>query len=196
MAIKKGGIWSPFLFAGVSYCIYFVAFFRVATIYNSLCLACVLVPFYTMSIMKLVVQRVSQASVSVDGAVVGAIERGFMVLLGIHKDDALALCDKAIHKLLNLRLFSDEAGKMNLSVQDVQGGILLVSQFTLYGDCRKGNRPSFIDAMPPNEAEAFYNEFVARLKSVYSNVAFGCFGADMHVSLINSGPVTVALEIT
>jgi len=145
--------------------------------------------------MKLIIQRVSEASVTVDNSIVGEIKQGYMVLLGIHKDDTLDKCDKAIRKLLNLRLFSDEEGKMNFSVQDVQGGILLVSQFTLYGDCRKGNRPSFIEAMPPQEAEAFYNEFVARLKASYSPVAFGKFGADMQVALINSGPVTIELTV-
>lgn len=145
--------------------------------------------------MKLIIQRVSQASVTVDNALIGEIQHGYMVLLGIHKDDTFDQCDKAIRKLLNLRLFADDAGKMNLSLQDVGGGILLISQFTLYGDCRKGNRPSFIEAMPPHAAEPFYNTFVDKLKAAYANVAFGSFGADMQVALINSGPVTITLEI-
>jgi D-tyrosyl-tRNA(Tyr) deacylase len=117
------------------------------------------------------------------------------VFLGIHKDDRLELCEKAVRKLLNLRLFSDEKGKMNCSVRDVEGGILLVSQFTLYGDCRKGNRPSFIEAMPPAEAKAFYDYFCNTLRDEYAHVAFGEFGADMKVALINSGPVTLSMEL-
>ena len=146
--------------------------------------------------MKLVIQRVSQASVTVDNAIVGQIEEGYMVLLGIHKDDTLALCDKAIRKLLNLRLFSDDDGKMNKSIQDVDGSILLVSQFTLYGDCRKGNRPSFIEAMSPQEAEPFYDDFCKQLKQAYTKVEFGNFGADMQVALINSGPVTITYDLS
>lgn len=145
--------------------------------------------------MKLVIQRVSQASVTVDSAIVGEIQEGYMVLLGIHKDDTLEQCDKAIRKLLNFRLFSDDEGKMNKSIQDVDGSILLVSQFTLYGDCRKGNRPSFIEAMPPQEAEPFYDAFCKQLKQTYAKVEFGKFGADMQVALINSGPVTITLEM-
>ena len=145
--------------------------------------------------MKAVVQRVSRAAVRVDDGMLGQIGRGLLVLLGIGKGDTEADADWMINKLLNLRIFPDDADKMNRSVTDVSGGILVVSQFTLYGDARKGTRPSFSDAMPPAEAEIFYNEFMAKLKkATLLTVAEGRFAAMMDVELVNDGPVTIILE--
>jgi D-tyrosyl-tRNA(Tyr) deacylase len=145
--------------------------------------------------MKAVVQRVSRASVNVDGQIIGQIERGLLVLLGVGKDDAGADADWMINKLLNLRIFPDDAGKMNRSVTDIGGEILVVSQFTLYGDARKGTRPSFTDAMPPAEAEKFYNDFMSQLRAATPlKVAEGKFAAMMNVELVNDGPVTIVLD--
>ena len=145
--------------------------------------------------MKAVVQRVSRAAVKVDGETIGQIDRGLLVLLGIGKADTETDADWMINKLLNLRIFPDDTDKMNHSVTDIRGGILIVSQFTLYGDVRKGTRPSFSDVMPPAEAERFYNEFMAKLKKATSlTVAEGKFAAMMDVELVNDGPVTIILE--
>lgn len=145
--------------------------------------------------MKAVVQRVSRACVRVAGQITGQIQRGILVLLGIGKHDTHADSDWMIKKLLALRIFPDEAKNMNLSVTDIAGGILVVSQFTLYGDARKGTRPSFSDAMPLAEAEKFYAEFMARLRAATAlPVAEGKFAAMMDVELVNDGPVTIILE--
>ena len=145
--------------------------------------------------MKAVVQRVSRAAVKVDGATIGQIERGLLVLLGIGKNDIKADADWMINKLLNLRIFPDDADKMNRSVTDIGGGILVVSQFTLYGDARKGTRPSFSDAMPPAEAEKLYADFMTKLRTATSlPVAEGKFAAMMEVELVNDGPVTIILD--
>ena len=145
--------------------------------------------------MKAVVQRVSRASVRIDGQIVGEIERGLLVLIGIGKDDTAEDTDWMIKKLLALRIFPDDAKNMNRSVTDVGGGILVVSQFTLYGDARKGTRPSFTDAMPPTEAERFYHDFMMKLRAATTlQVAEGKFAAMMDVELVNDGPVTIPLD--
>jgi D-tyrosyl-tRNA(Tyr) deacylase len=145
--------------------------------------------------MKAVVQRVSRAAVRVDGQTVGEIGHGLLVLLGIGKTDTDAVMDWMINKLLALRIFPDDAGKMNRSVTDIGGGLLIVSQFTLYGVLEKGTRPSFSDAMPPAEAEKFYNEFMQRLHAATAlRVEEGRFAAMMDVELVNDGPVTIILE--
>lgn len=145
--------------------------------------------------MKSVLQRVSQAGVSVDGTIVGQIGRGVLVLFGVEKDDTEEKLDYHIRKVLQLRIFEDEAGKMNHSVQDIQGELLVVSQFTLAGDCRKGTRPSFDKAMAPEEANRLYEAFVGRLRAESGlRVETGVFRAMMAVSLVNDGPVTFLLE--
>jgi D-tyrosyl-tRNA(Tyr) deacylase len=145
--------------------------------------------------MKAVVQRVSRASVSVEGLVIGEIEHGLLVLLGIGKNDTPADADWMINKLVNLRIFPDEVHDMNRSVTDIGGQILVVSQFTLYGDACKGARPSFTDAMPPADAEKFYGEFMSKLGAALPlKVAEGRFAAMMHVELVNDGPVTIVLD--
>jgi D-tyrosyl-tRNA(Tyr) deacylase len=144
--------------------------------------------------MKFVIQRVSNASVTVDNKEIASICQGFMVLVGIHTDDKPEQADALFDKLLKLRIFADEEGKLNKAITDIDGEILLVSQFTLYGDCSNGNRPSFIKAMPPAQAEQFYYDFVQRTKLKYDKVQSGIFGADMQVSLVNDGPITIILE--
>ncbi len=145
--------------------------------------------------MKLVVQRVTSASVEVDGKIVGSIGNGYLVLFGAGKGDALAMCDKLADKLSKLRIFSDENGKINLSLGDVGGDVLLVSQFTLYADCSHGNRPSFVNAAPPQEANDLYEYFAKALSErISGRVETGVFGADMKVKLLNDGPFTVILE--
>jgi D-aminoacyl-tRNA deacylase len=145
--------------------------------------------------MRAVIQRVSRAAVRVDGHTVGEIGRGLLVLLGIGKMDLPAASDWMIDKILKLRIFADEAGKMNRSVADIAGGILVVSQFTLYGELEKGTRPSFSDAMPPDAARKFYDEFMAKLRAAATlPVAEGRFAAMMDVELVNDGPVTIILE--
>jgi len=145
--------------------------------------------------MKAVVQRVSRASVRIDGQTVGEIERGLLVLLGIGKDDTASDADWMIKKLLALRIFPDDAKNMNRSVTDIGGSLLVVSQFTLYGDARKGTRPSFTDAMSPADAERFYNEFMTKLRAATTlTVAEGKFAAMMDVELVNDGPVTIVLD--
>lgn len=144
--------------------------------------------------MKLVIQRVSEASVRVNNEVVGQIGKGFLVLIGVGTQDTKQIADKYIKKMLGLRIFEDENGKTNLSLHDVEGELLLISQFTLYANCRKGNRPSFIEAGAPDMAEEMYEYFISECKKQVSVVEKGVFGADMKVSLINDGPFTVVLD--
>ena len=144
--------------------------------------------------MKFVIQRVSNASVSIDGNVVGKIDKGYMILIGIGKEDTTKEADRLVDKMLKMRIFDDADGKTNLSLADVGGELLLISQFTLYADCRKGNRPSFINAAPPDEAERLYEYVISKCKEQVSNVQTGSFGADMQVELTNSGPFTIVLD--
>lgn len=144
--------------------------------------------------MRAVIQRVLNASVAVNGKISGEIGHGMLVLLGVGKEDTGADIDKLAAKLVKLRIFEDENGKINKSITDVNGSILIVSQFTLYWNCRKGNRPSFENAMPPQEAEEMYLKFVDRIRTTGVPYATGEFGADMKVSLTNDGPVTVWLD--
>ena len=144
--------------------------------------------------MKLVIQRVSRASVTVDQKTVGAIEKGFLVLVGIADTDTRETADKYLKKMLNLRIFEDENGKTNLSPKDVNGQLLLVSQFTLYADCKKGNRPSFIHAGAPGMAEELYEYMVEACRREIPVVEKGIFGADMKVELLNDGPFTIILD--
>lgn len=144
--------------------------------------------------MKALIQRVTSAAVVVDGETTGAIDQGVLVLLGVEKEDNQESLEKLLQKILKYRIFSDDSGKMNLSVQDIKGGLLIVSQFTLVADTQKGLRPSFSKGAPPALGEQLYNEFVARARELHSKVETGCFGADMKVSLLNDGPVTFWLE--
>lgn len=144
--------------------------------------------------MKAVIQRVSQASVNVNDQTVGQIDQGLLVLLGAGKDDGPQDIEQLVDKLAHLRIFNDDDGKMNLSIQDVGGSFLVVSQFTIMGSCAKGRRPSFNDAAPPDQAEALYNIFVARLKETGIPVETGQFRAMMDVSLVNDGPVTFIID--
>lgn len=144
--------------------------------------------------MKLVIQRVTEASVKVEGDVVGKIGRGFMVLVGIGADDTKEIADRYIEKMVKMRIFEDENSKTNLSLADVDGQILMISQFTLYANCRKGNRPSFIDAGGPDMAEALYEYMLEKTKQYVPVVEKGIFGAEMEVSLINDGPFTIVLD--
>ena len=145
--------------------------------------------------MKALLQRVSRASVDVAGDCVGQIDSGLLVLLGLDKGDDRERADRMVEKLLAYRLFGDEQGRMNCSVQDINGGVLLVSQFTLSADTRKGLRPGFSSALPPAEAEALYDYTLTRLSARHTAGAAGVFGADMQVSLVNDGPVTFLLEL-
>jgi D-aminoacyl-tRNA deacylase len=144
--------------------------------------------------MRAVIQRVSQASVAVDGQVVGAIGRGFLVLLGVTHDDSRAEADWLARKIAGLRVFEDVAGKMNLGLSDIGGAVLVVSQFTLYGDARKGRRPDFIQAARPEVAEPLVDHFVAQLRNEGLPVETGQFRATMNVALVNEGPVTLWLD--
>ena len=144
--------------------------------------------------MKVVIQRVIKSSVRINNKEVAKIGKGFLILLGISKDDNFEKADYIIKKIYNLRVFSDENDKMNLSIQDINGELLIVSQFTLYADCKKGNRPSFINAAPPEDAEKIYEYFINECKKNNLKVETGEFGADMKVELINDGPVTIILE--
>lgn len=146
--------------------------------------------------MKLVIQRCQEASVSVDGETVGAIQNGLMVLIGVGKDDTEETADKYLKKLLQLRIFEDENGKTNRSLKDVSGSLLLISQFTLYANCRHGNRPSFTEAGDPKNAERLYEYLIAKAKEQVPVVETGIFGADMKVSLVNDGPFTIVLDDT
>jgi D-tyrosyl-tRNA(Tyr) deacylase len=144
--------------------------------------------------MRAVIQRVRRAAVVVAGETVGAVEAGWLVLLGVAPADTPAEAAWLADKVANLRAFEDDAGKMNRSVLDIGGGVLVVSQFTLYGDCRKGRRPGFSGAAPPDVAEPLYERFAAELRAVGLPVATGRFGADMQVELVNDGPVTFVLD--
>ena len=144
--------------------------------------------------MKFVIQRCQEASVSVDGKTVGAIEKGLLVLIGVGKDDTTDVVDKYLKKLLQLRIFEDENGKTNRSLMDIGGQLLLVSQFTLYANCRHGNRPGFTDAGDPQKAKELYEYLIERAKEQVSVVEQGIFGADMKVSLVNDGPFTIILD--
>lgn len=145
--------------------------------------------------MKLLIQRVRAARVEVAGEVVGAIDQGLLALVGIEPQDDQASLAKAVHKLLGYRVFADEAGKMNLSLKDVEGGLLLVSQFTLAADTRSGMRPGFSSAAPPAQGAALFEALVALARTQHPTVATGRFGADMQVHLVNDGPVTFLLEV-
>lgn len=144
--------------------------------------------------MKFVIQRVSHASVTVDGTVIGKIGKGFLVLVGVCQADTKVQADKLIKKMTGLRIFEDEEGKTNLALKDVGGEVLLVSQFTLYADCKKGNRPSFIKAGAPDRAKALYEYAVERCRLHADKVEQGVFGADMEVELVNDGPFTLMLD--
>ena len=144
--------------------------------------------------MRVVIQRVKNASVKIDGNVNGTINTGFLVFLGIASTDTKQDVDYLVKKVVNLRVFSDENDKMNLSLKDVNGELLVISQFTLYGNCREGNRPSFIEAARPDVAVPLYEYFVEECKKQISVVETGVFGADMKVSLLNDGPVTIIIE--
>ena len=145
--------------------------------------------------MKAVLQRVASARVDVSGATVGAIGAGLLVLLCAERGDDEGVADRMLAKILKLRIFSDDAGKMNRSVQDVGGGLLVVSQFTLAADASAGNRPSFTQAAPPDEGLRLYAYFVARARAAHPQVETGEFGADMQVHLVNDGPVTIPLQM-
>lgn len=144
--------------------------------------------------MRACIQRVSKASVTVDGEVTGAIERGLLVLLGVADDDEDKDLRWMADKIVDLRIFEDDAGKMNRSLADVGGAMLVVSQFTLLGDCRKGRRPSFVHAAPPETAERMYGQFVEQVRARGIEVATGVFRAHMDVALVNDGPVTLLLD--
>jgi len=145
--------------------------------------------------MRAVVQRVSQSKVTVDDHVVGEISKGLMVLLGVSNADTTKDADYLADKIMKLRIFEDEAGKMNLSIKDVDGELLVVSQFTLYGDCKRGTRPSFSNAAPGDVAEKLYNYFVSKCReSGVKKVQTGCFGAHMILDITNDGPVTILMD--
>ena len=141
--------------------------------------------------MRFVIQRVTEANVKVDGQMIGEIGKGFMVLIGVGQEDTREIADKMIKKMVGLRIFEDENQKTNLSLADVDGQLLLISQFTLYANCKKGNRPSFIEAGAPDMAEELYEYIVTECKKSVPVVEKGSFGADMKVSLVNDGPFTI-----
>ena len=141
------------------------------------------------------IQRVSSASVSIDQQINGQIDQGVWLLLGIEKTDSQSTVDKLLHRVLNYRLFSDEKDKMNLSLLDINGGLLVISQFTLAADTNKGLRPSFSSAAPPEQAESLYNHFLAQARAQHGKIESGIFAADMQVSLCNDGPVTFNLRV-
>jgi len=144
--------------------------------------------------MKFVIQRVSEGSVSVDGEIVGAIDNGFVVFVGISDEDTIQIADKMVQKLLHLRIFTDENDKINLDLSTVNGSLLLISQFTLYADCKKGNRPNFIQAGSPQMANELYEYIISKCKEEIPNVQQGVFGASMQVKLVNEGPFTIVLD--
>lgn len=144
--------------------------------------------------MKVVIQRVKHASVTIEGELRSSINRGFLLLIGIGKEDTKETVDKYLDKILKLRIFDDEEGKTNLSLSDINGDIMAISQFTLYADCKKGNRPNFLNAAGPEEAKELYEYFLSRCKEKYGSVKSGEFGADMKIELLNDGPFTVILE--
>jgi D-tyrosyl-tRNA(Tyr) deacylase len=144
--------------------------------------------------MRAVVQRVTRAKVTVEGGTAGEIKDGLVVLLGVARDDTETDARYLVSKIVALRIFDDEQGRMNLSVKDVDGGVLVISQFTLYGDVRRGNRPSWFDAAAPEVAEPLYESFIAQMREGLGNVAGGRFGGMMQVELVNDGPVTILLD--
>lgn len=144
--------------------------------------------------MKIVIQRVSEASVAIQGEIHAEIGKGYLLLIGISCDDTKKTADHMLEKIAKLRIFEDANGKTNLSIADVSGEVLAVSQFTLYADCKKGNRPSFVHAGKPDMAEALYQYMLERAKELFGKVACGVFGADMKVSLVNDGPFTIVLD--
>lgn len=144
--------------------------------------------------MRFVIQRVKKADVTVDGTVIGSIQKGFLVLVGVCKEDTGQIADKMIKKLISMRIFEDQDGKTNLDLAAVNGSLLIVSQFTLYADCKKGNRPSFIRAGAPKHAEELYEYIIEECKKQIPIVEHGEFGADMQVTLVNDGPFTVILD--
>lgn len=144
--------------------------------------------------MRFVIQRVTESKVEVDGEVIGQIGKGFMVLIGVSDSDTKEIADKMIKKMIGLRIFEDENGKTNLSLDAVGGELLLISQFTLYANCKKGNRPSFIEAGAPDMANEMYEYIIAKCKESVPVVEKGSFGADMKVSLVNDGPFTIVLD--
>lgn len=144
--------------------------------------------------MKFIVQRVSEANVSVDDRVVGAIKKGFLVLVGVSDNDTKEIADKMVNKLIRLRIFEDSDGKTNLDLKSIGGGLLIISQFTLYADCKHGNRPSFVKAGSPELANELYEYIISRCKEEIAVVQHGTFGAHMEVSLVNNGPFTIVLD--
>lgn len=144
--------------------------------------------------MKFLIQNVQKASVTVNNTTIGKIDQGFLVFIGICNEDNVMIADKMVHKLLNLRIFKDDAGKTNLSLSDVSGELLLISQFTLYADCRHGNRPSFINSGKPELAKELYEYIIVKCKQSGLKIQTGSFGADMKVELINDGPFTIMLD--
>ena len=144
--------------------------------------------------MRYIIQRVTNASCTVDGRVTGEIEKGFLVFIGVSDTDTKENADKMTKKLLGMRIFEDENGKTNLSLKDVNGSLLLISQFTLYADCKKGNRPSFTKAGKPDHANELYEYMIEVCKNEISNVQTGIFGADMKIQLLNDGPFTILLD--
>lgn len=144
--------------------------------------------------MKFVIQRVTHAEVEVEQEIIGSIQNGYLVLIGIAEDDNEEIADKLVKKLLGLRVFADENGKTNLSLKDVNGSLLLISQFTLYADCRKGNRPSFVNAGNPEKANELYEYIIEKCRDEVPDVQTGSFGADMKITLLNDGPFTIILD--
>lgn len=144
--------------------------------------------------MKFVIQRVAKGKVSVDDQVIGKINQGYVVLIGVSDEDSRQTADKMLKKMLGLRIFADENGKTNLALKDINGELLMISQFTLYADCKKGNRPSFIKAGKPDHANALYEYLIDQAKKEIPVVETGSFGADMQIELINDGPFTVILD--
>ena len=144
--------------------------------------------------MRFVIQRVTESSVTIDGEISGKIGKGYLVLIGVADTDTKEIADKMIRKMIGLRIFEDSEGKTNLSLKDVNGSLLLISQFTLYADCRKGNRPSFTDAGKPDMAKELYHYIIESCKNQIAVVEQGVFGADMKISLVNDGPFTIILD--
>lgn len=144
--------------------------------------------------MRFIIQRVQHAEVAVEGNIIGAIKQGFLVLVGVSNEDNIQIADKMVKKLIGLRIFEDENGKTNLDIKTVNGELLMISQFTLYADCKKGNRPSFVRAGAPKMAEELYQYIIEQCRKEIPVVQEGCFGADMKVSLLNDGPFTVILD--
>ena len=144
--------------------------------------------------MRFVIQRVTEASVTIDGEISGKIGKGYLVLIGVTDTDTKEIADKMIRKMIGLRIFEDEQGKTNLSLADVDGGLLLVSQFTLYANCKRGNRPSFIEAGKPDMANEMYEYIIEKCRESVDEVQTGEFGADMKVQLLNDGPFTILLD--